>query len=718
MFLATLSSDRPRCPAALFTIAIAGFVVFPDSANAQAVDTSDWVCEFCPFEAGHQGDYDIGAGVVSDDSAYFHNASGLGEEGAVAIIDGEGSYTTDGQQLEWTIEDLGLDSRFAELRGGRQGKYNYKLAYREIPQRKFITTDSIFERSAANMLSLPAGWVRSGSTSGFTELDSSLARRDIESNRTFFDIGGRYLSSGPFSVFANYRHQRHDGTAVLGGASFTTSSLLPVSFTYDTDEVDMGLRYGASSGFLSLAFYLSDFNSGGDSFGWENPFTTNAGAEFSELAQPPDNTFQQVTLSGGYSFDQRRTFLSFSAATGQIDQDALLLPYTTHTSLNSPLPRSSLDGDIETTNVAFSLTSKAIDKTRLKLAYRYDDRNNKTPQDVWSRVITDTFVSGAMEESIPYSFERSSLNLSADYDLLQSLRVSAGYDRKEIDRDFQEVAEQTEDIGWGRLRWRPNSIFDIDVKGGSAKRDIDSYNEGLAITLNQNPLLRKYNLAYRYRKFAELDLSATMPNSPVSLSLSGLYADDSYTQSRLGMISGKDLRFTADLSWAISESASLYITGGVENIESEQLGSESFSSADWLANNDDDFVTYGGGFRVLHMADNFDLNLDYTRSEGTSKIDMTSASGGFSPFPDLETTLDYLRVKLSYQRSERLGVSATLRYQRFVTDDWSLDDVEPATMQQVLTLGANAYDDEILIFGISFNYKVGTGSSAGGTASN
>lgn len=697
--------------------AIVGLVTYPAPSQAQAVDTSDWVCEFCPFESGHQADYDIGAAVISDDSAYFYNASGLGEEGVVALIDGEGSYTSEGQQLEWTIEDLGLDSRFAELRGGRQGKYDYKLAYRQIPQRKFITTDSIFEPSGSK-LALPDGWVHAGSTSGFTELDSSLARRDIESDRTFFDIGGRYLSSGPFSVFANYRHQRHDGTAVLGGASFTNSSLLPVSFTYDTDEVDMGIRYGGSSGFLSLAFYLSDFKSGGDSFGWENPFTTNPGAEFSELAQPPDNDFRQLSLSGGYSSAEYKTYLSFTAAAGQIEQNSAFVPYTTNASLDTALPRASLNGSVDTSSLAISLTSKSIDRARLQLGYRYDERENGTPQDVWNRVITDSFSSGAMEENIPYSFRRASFNLSADYDLIESLRVSGGYDRKEIDRDFQEVAEQTEDTGWGRLRWHPDPVMDIDVKVGTSKRDIDRYNENFAVTLDQNPLLRKYNLAYRYRKFGEVYLTTTMPETPVSLTLSGTYADDSYTESRLGMISGKEQQFAADLSWAISDTASLYLTGGVDNIESEQLGSESFASADWQANNDDDFVTYGGGFRVLQMADNFDLHMDFTRSEGTSEIEMNSVSGGLSAFPDLESTLDYLRVRLAYRRSERLELAATLRYQRFEAEDWSLDDVEPATIPQVLTLGANSYDDEVLIFGLSFNYRVGTGSSAGGTASN
>ena len=87
------------------------------AAFAQDVDTSNWKCEFCPFEDGYRGDYDVGATGVSDDSAYFGNATGYDESGAYANVYGDGSYKTDKQQVEWFIEDLGLDSRVITLDG-------------------------------------------------------------------------------------------------------------------------------------------------------------------------------------------------------------------------------------------------------------------------------------------------------------------------------------------------------------------------------------------------------------------------------------------------------------------------------------------------------------------------------------------------------------------------------------------------------------------------
>jgi hypothetical protein len=176
-----------------------------------------------------------------------------------------------------------------------------------------------------------------------------------------------------------------------------------------------------------------------------------------------------------------------------MEQDEAFLPYTTNPNLTvAPLPRSSLDGEIDTTNLAFTLTSRVSDKVRAKLAYRYDERDNKTTQDVWSRVIADSFLSGQLESNIPYSFERSVLNLSADYDLLDNIRISGGYDRKTIDRDFQEVAEQTEDSGWGRLRWRPNETLQVDIRGGASERDIDRYDESVAAKIQSRVSLPEF----------------------------------------------------------------------------------------------------------------------------------------------------------------------------------------------------------------------------------
>ncbi len=688
-------------------VKIAAILLVSPALSAE-VDTSDWVCEFCPFESGHRADYEVGATNVSDDSAYFGDATGYDEAGTYLNVDGDGSYQKDAYQMRWTLEDLALDSRFAEITGGRQGTYDYHVSYRELPRRVFDTTQTIFNVASADTLAVPSGWVTAPLTSGFTELGSSLMPRNIESGRKTAALGGRYMFSDHFRISADFRRQKQDGTDVFAGSYFSQSSLLPRSFKYETDEIDVGIRYANDYGFVTLAYYASLFDNSNLELRWDNPFTSSPGAEQAALAQPPDNSFHQVSLSGSYRFAPARTVVAFSGAVGTIEQDELLLPYTTNSNIvTTPLPQAQLDGKVDTTNYAFTVTARPYSKTRVKFAYRYDERDNQTSQLLWNRVITDTFNSGEVEANVPYSFERSTLNLSGHYDLFKTVRIFGGYDRTTMDRDFQEVAEQTEDSGWGGVRWRPSTLVEIRARGGASERDIDRYDEAFASSLGQNPFMRKYNLAYRYRQFGELTFSASMTERPVSFTFNAFYADDDYRQSQLGLLEGEDLRLAADLSWSFSDNASVYLNTGYENIESLQAGSEQFSTPDWQATNVDDFVTAGLGFRVDRIADRFDLQVDYLRTEGTSEIAMDSASGGLSRFPDLESAFDSFRVRLSYRVSERLELAMRLRYESFKVEDWGLQDVGPATIPVILTLGASPYDTDVFMFGLGFRYQIG-----------
>jgi MtrB/PioB family decaheme-associated outer membrane protein len=684
-----------------------GAIALAPAVGAQEVDTSEWACEYCPFQQGHEGDYEVGASSVSDDSAYFGNATGYDEEGAYGNLDGEGSYASGAYRMIWTLEDLGLDSRVAELEGSHAGKFDYNIGFRQMPYRQYNTTSSIFA-AGADTLFLPQGWVRAPTTDGFTALDSSLVSRNIESDRNIYTIGGRYLAGSRFSFSLDYRRQENEGNRIQGGSTYTNSSLLPMPFDYVTDEVDFEARYGADNSFVALSWYLSDFQNDNTALFWQQPFTGAAGADTLAQAQAPESRFQQLTLAGGYSFPALRTVMSLSASMGRITQDTGFLPYTTNANLaTDPLARPSLDAEVDTTNFAAAITSRVFDKGHINFSYRYDERDNTTVQDTWNRVIVDTFPDGGEELNIPYSFERSALSISGDYDLFDMLKVSAGYDRKDVDRTFQELASQSEDTGWGRLRLRPGKGFDIDLKGGASKRDADNYDEAFAIATGQNPLMRKYHLAYRYREFGDATISWSPATAPVSISLTGLFADDQYSRSELGLADADEISLALDFGWSVSENTSLYFNTGFDMIESTQFGSESFAEPDWRADYEDEFRTTGAGVNFRELGERFDLQLDYMRSEGTSSIGLDSAADPAAQFPDLETTLDYLRVRLGFRQSERIEWNLYALYQTFETADWALEGVTPDALPLLLSLGATPYDDEQVIVGLGFRYKMG-----------
>ena len=342
----------------------------------------------------------------------------------------------------------------------------------------------------------------------------------------------------------------------------------------------------------------------------------------------------------------------------------------------------------------------------MKFGYRYDERDNKTPVSDWSRVIVDAFNSGEFEQNVPYSYDRAHATTSAEYVLLDNLRISAGYEYREMNRDYQEVAEQITNTGWGQVRWRPWAWLDLRAKGGQEARGVERYDETVAVNLGQNPLLRKYYLAHRKRDFGEVVVSIMPLEAPVSFSTSVLFADDTYEESLLGLNGSEEFRATADVSWAISDAASVFLVFGRDTIDAHQTGSEQFGWWDWSAFHEDRFDHIGFGMNWRPAEGRFNLRLDVNRAEGETRIAFDSLSGGPSQLPDLESTLDSGRLEAGYAFTDRLEGTLSLRFERFEIADWAL--VPEATLPTVLTMGAEPYDYDVIAVGLGIRYRFGT----------
>ena len=686
---------------------LAATFLLPTTALAQ-VDTSEWKCEYCPFEDGYQATVEAGAEYVTDDAFRYGNATGDDEKGARLNLGGDGKYSRNGTEMSWYADDIVGPAPELMITAGRPGKFEVALGYKEIPYRLFDTTSTIFSTPQTGTLTLPSNWVTAGTTDGFTELNSSLVPVKIEKDRQILEFGAKFIPTEKIKLYADYSRQQRDGINVMAGARFTQSVFLPRPVDDYTDQMNAGIRFSLGSMNLGLAYFGSFYHNNISSLTWDNPYAFAAGGEQGRLALEPDNDFQQFSLSGIYKTSAMNTIVAFSTAIGRGEQNAEFLPYTINSSLPvTALPVSSLNGQVDTSNYAFSITSRPHKRARIKLAYRYDERDNQTPVSGWSRVITDTFSNSGSEQNVPYSFERAKLNLSGSLKLFNSVSLSGGYDRTEYDRDYQEVAKQTEDSGWGKLRWRPTANLEAAVRGGASRREIEAYNTDMAISLGQNPLLRKYNLAYRYREFAELSVSASLPERPLSIGMIYLWADDSYTESMLGMTDGEESRINVDFSWAVSDASSLYVSMGTDSIDANQTGSESFTGPAWMASHEDQFSHYGGGYRITGLNDKIDLTFDYTRSDGETDIRFTGQNVSALPLPKLESTMDSLRVSMNYNVSERMDLNLGVRYERFETADWALDGVQPDTIPIVLTMGADSYDYDVWFIGIGIRYRIG-----------
>ena len=492
----------------------------------------------------------------------------------------------------------------------------------------------------------------------------------------------------------------------MGASFFNTTSQLPAPVDQTTEEFGVGLRHLGGRGTWDLGYRGSFFDNGLHSLTWDNPFASAPGAERGTLAEAPDNSFQSLSLGGAFRF-LTRTALTFSAGIGRGEQNEAFLPYTSNAQLvASGLPRSRLEGAVDTSHVAITVSTQPWSRLRVRAAYRYDERDNRTPVSLWNRAIADTFNSAQTESNIAYDFERGRLNVAADADMSERLRLSAGYDRTSRNRNQQEVAGQTENGGWGRFRWRFKPGLELSARRGTSRRDIDRYDTSIAAELLQNPLLAKYNLAYRFRTYADVTFTATGTTRPFTFALNALYADDDYTQSRLGLTDDRDRRLAADLGWTFTPHVSLYVSLGDERIDARQSGSESFATPDWVATHADRFRTFTGGLRLEQIPKRFDLSMDLSRSNGTTTVDLVSTAGT-GDFPELGSKLDAFRFKALYHRSTRLSVLLELRYEHLRAEDWALANLEPGTAPGLLSLGADPYRYGPYVLGVGVTYRWG-----------
>ncbi|MEJ2129853.1 MAG: MtrB/PioB family decaheme-associated outer membrane protein [Woeseiaceae bacterium] len=695
----------------LIKTSLATVLLAPAAAFAQ-VDTSDWKCEYCPFQKGYEAEIEAGGSYVNEDAARFGNGTGYDEKGGHVDLSGEGrSVSESGTEVTWYAEDLGLDSRVFELGFGKPGKFWLEFGYNELPYRRFGDTLTPFDVSG-DTLALPAGWVRSGTTGGMTELAAALSPSNIEIDRQTLEVGADIRAVKNFRFYVDYRRQQRDGINIMGSPFYASSAYLPRPVDDYTDRFDAGVRYSNGAFNISLAYLGSFYTNDLGSLTWDNPFTGFPGTDQGRLALEPDNDFQQFTLSGSYRAQAWNTVVAFSIASGSGEQNMDLLPYTINPTIPAPLIQmADIQGKVDTSNYSFTVVTQPHERFNIRMTYRYDERDNKTPITQWTRVITDAVDSGDPESNIPYSFERDRMNVSGTFRLLDTVTVSGGYDRTDYNRTFSEVKSQTEDDGWGKLRWRPTPYLEATFKGGASAREVDDYDTAYGFEFGQNPLMRKYNLADRDREYAEVVLSASLIDTPLSIGMTYFWAEDDYYESEVGMTEAEENRYTVDFSWAVGERSSIYLNAGSDTIESVQIGSETFAGPLWEASHDDDFTHYGGGFRVGTESEKLDLTVDYTRSDGETEILFAGQAVAVEPLPDLESTMDSLRLMLEYNVSERFGLNFHARWERLEMEDWGLEGVEPDTISQVLTMGANPYDYDVWVFGVGFTYRMGNNSA-------
>ncbi len=681
-------------------------------ANPAGVDTSDWKCESCPFYGGYEAEAELGALNVDEDAARFGRYSGLDEKGGYADAAARGGHRREsGTYYEYEFMDLGLDTREGRLTAGREGLLEATLSYDEIPYNAWDTTATPYRRSARDAVALPSSWVRAGSTGGMSALPGSLAPVRIGTDRSALGLDLAWLARSDLEVYADLRREEVEGNRRSPVVFLGSIAELPEPVDASHDQVELGAVYRFARGYARLSWYLSKYDNSLSGFLFENAYLPLApDTVFGRKAQAPDNEASLLAVDGNFLLPWWDGVVGYRLATGQMKQDAAFLPISTSAALTggATLPRSDLDGEVDTNHYRVSASLKPHSRVRLRGNFRYDERDDKTDPFTVTYVETDS-IAGPTATAGRYGYERTRFDGSAEGRVFDWLHVAVGGEEDEVERTNQETSQTKETSTWGRLRMRPHPTVDFAATYGEARIEAGAYVTRPDLP-PENPLLRKYNLSNRDRDFARGQLSWSP--GKFAISAEATMAKDDFRRSPLGLQSADDTRYAATASWAFSERGSVYATGGYQEIESLQAGAEGIPPTQgWTVSHRDKFKTAGAGLRMDKVFGKVDLSLDYAfaRSDGEIRTVGDAASGDF---PQLDTELNSVRVTAGYDVNPRLRVSVVYAFEDYDSSDWQLDGVEAATIPNLLSLGADAYNYRVNAIGLSFRYRFGATSAA------
>ena len=317
-------------------------------AAAAMPDTSTWVCRFCPFETGSSGWLEPAVGRVSDDSYRFGDYSGFDERGLVFDLSGAWRERApdSGEAWDLRVDRAGLDSRALDLRGGKQGRYQVSVGYEQLPHR--VARDSRTPFAGTSAFELPAGWTPGGSTGGMAALDSSLHAVRLRQDRERSLIGIALTPNRELDLRFDHRRDVVRGTGAVGASFMTLASQLPRPIDYTIDRADMSVAFRHALGQVQATLASSSFSNYFEAFAWQNPYSGPvAGARTGQMAQAPDNRAHRFSLTFG-SAPGLPLQASAQLALGQQLQNQRFLPATVNPNETAALPRSSLDGRVDT----------------------------------------------------------------------------------------------------------------------------------------------------------------------------------------------------------------------------------------------------------------------------------------------------------------------------------------------------------------------------------
>ena len=675
----------------------------------------------------------VGGGYVSGKSFQFGRFTGLVDPGFAIgdfIIRGRDPWDSGGTQY-WDFEgtNLGLTSRSVSAAYGHQGSWGLRFYYDSIPYYFSDSFHSIYNKDGSLISGIAKGSVtNANSLTGKLSILDASTRRDIFGGNFHFETGDWVFST---TVKQEHKEGIKENSLTFAGtpispsyAAVSTGSLLsfPEPVNYDTGIYQVMGQYNGQRLQGQLSYNLSVFNDNIGVFRAQNPFALAAGTFGPGVAgisafysTPPSNSAHQIKAQLGFNLTPTTRFNANFAYGLQMQNDAFQPSTGNANVVGTSVPRSSLDGMINTIFGNASVTSEPWDKVNVRASYTIDDRDNLTPRDHYVTSVGDTTTNTGPNEysNVPYSYLHQKATVEGGYMVLPQTKLSLDYAYDSTVRTFADTKDVTENTGGAKVR--SNLMEDLNASLGysHAIRDAGHYNQNAPWNFLNNGANLDFNGLFKFFEASRTrdEVKGTLDFSP-DHSLSGAfmikYDNDDYTRSTLGMRNNDSISLGPDLTWQPTDDLTLHgyytfqrvyynqndVYWTTTTCNSNGSTMTAACNGQWNGKTTDQVHTVGFDAEWKAIPDKLTIKLGYNLSYGDTAFVISdggslalgapaNASLVTAPLPDVVSLLNSLTLRFEY----KLRPDVTL---------FAADALERLDYQDFASTSATIYSSSLL----------------------
>ena len=431
-----------------------------------------------------------------------------------------------------------------------------------------------------------------------------------------------------------------------------------------------------------------------------------------QLALAPDNREVRGSVAIGVRLPSRSLF-SGTVGYARITQDQDWLPVTINASLRPDtilLPGTNTAGRADVINLDARLTTRSIDRLRGTLRFHSDKYDNKTPELLFTQIVTGDIAKAGPFETKPFGNETRVAGLDLDANPLSRVSVGATAERRTRERTHREVEKDDENVFGVRTRLRPLDGLTLDARARFGDRKLDEFNlddyKNAAGALVEQPTMRRPDVASRKQTLASAGLW-WMPAEDVDLSVSYNHLKNRYQDLDYGLT--KDQSDGVVSQGTIHVNPRLDLRGGygyavtktgqrsIQGISGTIATGPGRDSLAWTADIEDQNVFVNGGFDLWVRPEKFSIAGDYEFSRDKVTFDLGAGYAFTSPFvsPSNRFTGDvpgtfYRRHEVMAEARYQLLASTQISF-RYAWEEFDIVDFAAKDVPQIAAGAAAVY---------------------------